>query len=343
MKRNYSIDLLKVIAAIFVFYVHFFNKTTLFGLSTQSLTAKISFMLYTITLSCVPIFFTIAGMNLRNRLLNRIHIEGILYFLMYALILTIIGRSLSFLIIQRMFSVSKLISYVLKPEYFLSYYFYILCIASVLNKISDNIQFKELIITIFCVTSPNIFNKLGSGHIAIHSFTLFLYPVLYYIIGVYLYNNHLYYSNKKNKLLSLVKIFSFALANVLVESIILNNELFNKSLGVYNNIFVVLITIEIIRLVMSLEIRNNVLKFILRNLSRHTLAFYIIGIYFSDSIAYKVMPIENSLSKSFILSPINLIISFSITLIISNIINYMLQYLKFSTKYIKNKILKNNY
>ena len=182
-KRTNSIDLIKFIASVFVIGVHYLPSINFLNISLMKKTAFFASIIYTIFLTCVPLFFLCSGYLLSSRKITKTHYLKFTYFIITICIILTVVRLVNF-------HSTNFLTLIKKLPYYIPYYFIIYLFAPYinlsLNKLSKK-QFNFLLfslILVICIfpTTESIF------HITITNFMRFAHPVLFYIMGVYIKN-----------------------------------------------------------------------------------------------------------------------------------------------------------
>ena len=66
-KRKDGLDVIRILATIFVFTVHFFLKTNYYNVSLDGISLKLQSIIRNFCMSCVPLFIMLTGFLNQNK------------------------------------------------------------------------------------------------------------------------------------------------------------------------------------------------------------------------------------------------------------------------------------
>lgn len=335
MKRDSSIDIAKIIASIFVFYIHYINRLGFTELPINDGNFLLVSSLYSIFMTCIPLFFMSTGIVLRNRKDNAKHYIKILPFLLLTVILLFLGTYLTQVVIHKHFDLEKLINFILDTPYYITFYILIYFLAPFLNDGAKNLSLRQIYILILVMSAAPYINLIEK--VNLKTFTTTLYPIVYYAIGICLYNNKEKIIEKSNIIFSLIKIALFAIANTYTSIWFTENGVVMGLTRSNYSIFVALIAIEIYKILLKVNVKNNIASKVLGHIAGRSYYFYILGIIFSDHITKNFYPISNNMMEALVQSPIHLLISFGVSYLLSLIVDLFIYILGLPIKLIKKK------
>lgn len=319
MKRNYNIDLIKIIAAFFVVMVHQMNIIGTKSMPLSGKTSYITLFIYSIVLTCVPLFLVSTGALLNRRTFGREHYIKLIPFVMEAVLLAIAGYVLNALMSGSPVTGMGIAAASFTPQYYVVYYMGLYLLIPFINQNLNNLK-GLVIILVIGVTGPSLVNNIGFVNIS--SFTPPLYPVLYYVLGVHLSKNRPEGAPKKNRfLIPFAIIMAATLSNMALETLYSQNGLYQVKMGTYWNFFIVVVTYCLAKILMGIPIEHPALRSSLVFLSKYTLGYYILGVMVSDAIVRRILPIlqpiGSNLMFNVIRTPLHAILSIGISLILS--------------------------
>lgn len=222
MRREHGMDCIKTIAVILVFVIHFIGYGSLYSnYEFKTLYNIQRYALYSIALTCVPLFFLCTGYlshvySMKKALLSALSTYSI--YLFYALIFLIVGyfyKGQPFCSTHDIFNQMIMMCGITGREWYIRSYLVIVLLAPVLNSgwkgLSKNNK-KYLVVLLFFATTilktiSLIFN------ITIYPADFFadnaaIWPLLYFFIGKYIAEYKVSFS-KKWIVLGVTVIFSF--------------------------------------------------------------------------------------------------------------------------------------
>lgn len=331
MERFPSIDLIKALASFFVTAVHFRNRIET-EILVESLTPKMTAffsMNYALFVIAVPLFILVSGfLSTRIKPNKKLYINILNVYSRYIFMSLISYQVMVLFGIREPRSLLKMISLAMKFDlisgWYIELYVSLMLIAPYLNILVDSLsrtQFKRLIITlIISITLPPLINTNTNIFRAIYlpSFWPNLYPVVYYVIGNYIfkYKDEIVINRLKLLVVMLISIF-FIFFTVYSEA----NPYTWAADGYYQSIIQVILSTSFFLFIFSF--RNlpdsNLVKFI----SSNTLNTYIVSLPI-DRILYTNLILLLGDAQSLIkFSPLVVIVSFFIALLVGCIISFL--------------------
>lgn len=200
MKRIAGLDIVRVIAILFVISVHYFRNTTFYSIPTTGKTTGILLAFRWLFYTCVPLFIILTGYLSRNKEPNKKYYSGIKKVLISYFFISIIC------IIVRIFCFKeerRILYWLISPlnftadgySWYIEMYIGLFLLAPFLNVLYKGLDTKEkkqlLIVTLLILTGfPAVFNNyniLGLNKVEIFpNWWKEIYPITYYFIGSYI-------------------------------------------------------------------------------------------------------------------------------------------------------------
>ena len=199
-ERNYSLDIIRIVATFFVVAVHFFLHT---GFYSQPVDGKRMFLMVgmrTLFMACIPLFLMLTGYLMNKKKLSLKYFKGIVKTLSIYIL-----ASLSCMIFKNIYLDHPLtLKHIIKSlvtfqganySWYIELYIGLFIIIPFLNLIYNGLETKKqkqisLLGLILIVTVPPMIQKTSAGieslaNIGIPTWT-YLYPIMYYFIGAYI-------------------------------------------------------------------------------------------------------------------------------------------------------------
>lgn len=328
--RVIGVDLVKVIASLFVVMVHHFSTMGFYNIKyNNGFLMKGSTAIYLITLTSVPLFLISTGYLLGNRKPDRKHFSGIIYFLLEFILITVIGVLISSIYFET-FSMSHWLNYSLKrilaPSYYIGLYFSLYLLAPFLNSLFNSLTKKNdkillLVIVIFVVSLPSLLNRIPNvNFFDVRPTAVWAY--MYYLIGLSIR----YFRPKISKAINLLLIITVAILYGLVLNITNIGTVYSHYFGYYEGIFIVLMAVLIFLFFYNINFKSKILRMVAIFLGSSSLTFYLFSMLFSDRVANSLVPISGNLLYDilFTLIPVA-IVSLSLSVPLALIIRYLMK------------------
>ncbi len=299
MKRIAGLDIVRTLAILFVISVHFFLNTKFYSFTSTGNTMPILIGLRWLFYTCVPLFILLTGYLSRKKEPNKEYFKGIKKTLISYLFICIIC------IIVRKYYFNEerdLIYWIVSPfsfnangySWYIEMYIGLFLLAPYLNILYNSLNTKEKkkqLIAIFLILTsiPSIFNNypldIYPGIQTFPNWWLELYPITYYLIGMYI-------GEYKPKVSKKRLIFYAALILLIHTScyyVLLDGAKFSKSIyGGYANILTVMLSITIFLIFYDIDIKNKTLRKIVELISICSLDMYLFS-YLVDKKVYAII------------------------------------------------------
>lgn len=316
-KRNYSLDLLKLMAAWFVVMVHHFQRTPFMDMPQTTETAFLLTTFISLLQTCVPLFFITSGYLLATRDINQRHYRRLLDFLMESTLLLVVAYFLNHTYNDLPMGEKDLLKFVLNPPYYVSFHIGLYLLAPYLNRLLGNLKKQEeqglLLLITGLVAIPAFLKAFEIEYF--HTFIRSAYPLVYYFLGGYLRR----YPLKWKQSTKLAVIVGALGLNTGVVFWLAEGGVYDPFIGTYDNLLIIIVTAMIFSFFQTLEIGKNPVTHVASFLAHYTLAYYIIGDYYSDIIARNIdfLRVSRNVRTAFIQTPFAGLTSMAVTTLIA--------------------------
>lgn len=323
-KRNYGIDLIKILGILFVPSLHFFLNYGFYTGPLNDLMKVPQEAIRWISMTCIGLFLMSTGYLQYGKYPSRSHYVGILKYLLTFLMYSIITA----LYINGTQQIIKTtLAYFLQtPSYFwyMGCFIGLYCIFPYFNLLVDSIGKKEyqllIAVLVACISVPEFLN--GIPALYFNEKILFLpkywtecFPVLYYFLGAYLKKYPL--DVKKMHWLTILLGTAFILAGF--DYWASGGGQPHCYGGGYAGLPVLIMTFSVFVLFYNFEIKTLWVRRVLKRMSGLTLEIYL-GLIVSDTITRKIMESVTDCTLYrfrcwFLEVPLNFLISFIIAIV----------------------------
>ena len=326
--RKEDLDILRVIAIIFVLSVH---GLSYIGFYEHRFSGGVMFILSvvrTLFITCVPLFLIITGAlhnedNYNKKFFVRL-IKIIIIYTIAAILCSI------FNIVKDKITVKTILinyfSFKAAPYgWYVGMYMGLYLMIPFLNKAWNGFEEKSKKIIITClfliVIIPSVFNTFNFDNVkwlygtqesytkVVDEYWTFLYPIFYFFIGKYIYEfskNNNRYNKKKVILLLILACTLFGFINYFK-----NYDYFypfTKETS-YSGYQSVVISCLITMLVLNTNIKNTVIKKGIYILSKYTLGTYLVSYIFDVVLYYIVKHIFNNIAGLSLVLPFTILVN----------------------------------
>ncbi len=329
--RLAGLDLVRVVAALFVVSVHYFFNC---GYYSTPLTDKVTFGMTAarwLFLCCVPLYMMLTGYFKCNKDLNRTHYLSFIPVFTAYVVISVIKVFVGNYYYGKVYGIKEALqslgNYTI--AWYVGFYFSLMAIAPFLNRLWHSLKSKNeehiLLISLVCVTSlyPVISLFASSTNAIIASigsivellalnYWQMMYPLLYYFLGCYIRKNN----PRANKLLLIIIILATVFINAGISYVYAAGSNFNWNiLGMvdcgYNCITVAICSVSLFLLFYDIDIKGKVFKKILTWISSVSLEIYLFSAIFDiiifDYVKKRYFEMSDFAWLFFILVPINFI------------------------------------
>lgn len=290
-QRNYSIDLVKVVAFCLVVTVHHFSLTKYYNTPLKGAELFLLTCIRNTAMCCVPLFIVATGYLMSEKKWSKNYYWGTVRTLVTLVIAEIVCSAYdSIVFYEKPFWSQILQMGVSHYSWYIDMYVGLFLVIPFLNlayhSLNSQKEKRNLVLSFVAITIliPSVFSifKLGQGWWNV------AYPLGYYYIGCYLKE---YNINIKGVYCALT-----ALASVIVLSaihfMVFNNHVMVRALCItsYNSIFVCITSTALFALILKSQNCLNdkkILNTVVLRISRLTLGAYLIS-YMVDDIVYDI-------------------------------------------------------
>ena len=315
-ERKDGLDVIRVLATILVFTVHFFLRTNYYSVPLDNISLKIQSVIRNFCMSCVPLFIILTGFLNNKKNYDRKFFKGLFEILIiwffystveFIVMKIINGDSLDFLTY-----VKELTSFSYAYSWYIKMFIGLYLMTPVLNTSYDNFDKKNkviiVLISIILTFLPNFIKVFSNGVLLLPDYWIGFYILSYYLVGKFISTNKILISKKSLILLLILNLF-FIYSFQKYENID------------YNSFFILIQTVLIFLGLYNIKFKNIYLKKIFKYVSGLTLDMYLVS-RLIDFLVYKMyfnkFNLHNvSQGRIILYAPIILITSFLISLIIA--------------------------
>lgn len=346
-ERVFGLDLVRVIATIFVIMVHSFGKTGFNNANMNGISMFILLMCRCLVFINVLLFIILTGYCKSNKTVSKNHYSSI-----KRILITYVFISIVTILFRRFYlkDYTSIYNYIigvfnfstLPYAWYVEMYIGLFLLIPFLNILYKNIDSKRnkqiLIISLFFLSSLpqtlNMFNISGYSIDILPSYWGSLYPILLYFVGCYIKE----YGIKMNKIINLICIISLVFLQSFIIYFYCQGNSLNQMIALDYTFFpAILLAILVFILLYDIDIKGKIIKNIFGYISKLTFGLYLFS-YIYDNLIYGILhfnvPIHiNAFLGIIIYTPIIFILSLISSALLDLLINTFLKYYKI----IKNK------
>lgn len=316
--RVLGIDIIKVIAVIFVISIHQIAKTHVLSCKMDTAYSFFIILFRYIVMACVPLFLMSTGYLQSRKKLKSGYYRGLIPIIFIYIITSIItsivktqydGEEFNFgMTVLNIFNFTEN-DYVWYVEMFIGLYIFI----PFLNYMYHGIEIKRhkrlLIFTlIFMTAAPSIATLFSNNVITtdvLPDYWVLFYPVTYYMIGAYIREFNL----RTSRIFAFIMILISALIPTAVEFIFYNGQEFNANvMNGFHSMASCLIAFFIFQLFYNVNSNSKIICAIFKDISSMTLEIYLIS-NAVEIFIYPLMPVDAA-SMISVMIPVVFIISY---------------------------------
>lgn len=320
-------DLVKFVAIFSVIGVHFILNT-MDSVRISGTRAEFSYFFYRqIFIVCVPLFMLTTGyLNYKQSITNNYYkklIPIIGTYLLYSILslmfrMWVLGETISILE-----SIYLILNFKASPyNWYVNMYIGLFLLSPLINKFAVGVSQKQfqwllfslMVLTIFPITL-NVFPSLlfDQSGIVLPNFWVTLYPVTYYMSGIYLRHYPL-----KKKLGWTIAVTAFL--SVIISIFFSADGNLSQVTKDYGNLFTFIQSISVFSLLVNYQNealqKNRFLQFV----ARHTLEIYLIS-FISDQMVYRAgSSLLTQTYRDFLYAPLFVVASFLLAILLVKLI-----------------------
>ncbi len=297
-KRIFGLDLVRVVAILFVIIVHVFLHTYFVSVNLTGPKEFILLGIRNLTLTCVPLFILLTGYCKSEKKANKDHYKSLWKILISYLLIAIITILYKTLYLGKVFDFNKYILGILRFDvneyaWYLEMYIGLFLLIPFLNILYKGIETRQqkrvLIFSLLLICSlPQTLKPLMIGKVSLDimpNWWKYLYPLLYYFLGCYIKE----YQITMKKIPNLLWIFGLTLAQTIFIFLFVHKSSMEIT-GVipdYYSIFTVSISVMLFLFLYQIKTKKHYLQKTMEFISKNTLELYLLS-YIFDSYYYKV-------------------------------------------------------
>lgn len=345
-ERNINLDIIRILAFLFVVLVHFFLNS---GYISQIFNSKYLIILeiiHSFLFICVPLFIMLTGYLMKNKKLSKKYYKGIIRILFEYIISFTICFIIAKFIIKSDLNLKLFIKYLIGFKgvtygWYLEMYLSLFLLIPFLNILYSGLNNKKdkeiMLITMIVICSiPNLFNVFKFGDLSwfmnpsgnedylkiLPSSFSSLYPIMYYFIGSYLSEYKLKLKKRYKLLILIIVTILFGLFNYWR---CINHTYIFGLWNAYSSPFVLIISVLFFDIINSIEIKkiNGKKMLLIQKISNAIFVAYIVS-WGIDKIVYTILirkiPIFIDRIKY---APICVLITFFVSILIGLFIEFI--------------------
>ena len=282
-KRNYGIDLLRIVAMFMIVILHFLGyKNSLLSFPVLSVEYNVLWALEILCYCAVNCYGMISGYVLIDSSFNYKKIVRLwMSVVFWTLLITIITKVTNVADVYKLDFISAIFPVTFKQYWYFSCYFALFLFAPFINKFINSLDkrtFKKIIITIFILFSVI---ELYRGAFSIGNGYSFVWLVCLYFYGAYIKK---YVDISKIKTIRLIKVLIACyiitfLSKYLILRLNISDRIVSDSILVnYTSFTMVIISIIFLILFSNLKINNKYIIRLIKRLSPATFGVYLIHV-----------------------------------------------------------------
>lgn len=300
-KRNYNLDLIRIVALFSVIAVHFFLNTSFYTTNILGSRMFVATLVRSFFMVCVPLFMLLTGYLMHTKTLSRKYYKGLITTLLTYLVASFIVMMFKHFYLGTHYSIPSVILNILSfsgssYSWYIEMYISFFVLIPFLNILFHNMDRKQrriLLITLIVLTSfPSVLNtfdlhtpswitnpSISTSYTKLMpSFFTYLYPFTYYFIGASIRE---YKVSPKPIHCFLVMIFStlsLGLLNIFISGA---SVFVNGTLNSWGSLFIVLESVSLFLLLLHIPLNKVSLKI---NNALTKVASLVLGAYLLSEI-----------------------------------------------------------
>lgn len=320
-KRNYGLDLIRVLAVTMVVAVHFFFNTLYYSTDISGKNMHIQTIIRNFCMSCVPLFLLLTGYLNNKKEYNKSFFKGLFNIIIIWLFYSVIeycfiniwnGTHGNLNLKKMLFTITSFRG--CRYSWYIEMYIGIYLLTPLINRAYDSFdkRSRKIVVAIMVMlTTVSFFvNNILAGAVHLPSYWHTLYPLSYYLVGKFICDFKPSF-NRKNLFLLLAfnQIFIFAFQYIQVND--------------YNSLSIFTQSVIIFLLLYNIKIKKVAIKKILKYFSSIALDIYLASsvidlvIYplFAEKFAFEAI----GQTKIIFYAPVILIIVFVLSTIYASV------------------------
>ena len=287
-KRVVGLDLIRSIAILFVFSLHFLLNSGYYTLQYNSVSAFVLTICHWLVITCISLFLLLTGYLNKSTKNNKQYLLKLSRVLISYLIVSILCVFFRSIYLNENLNIIKSVIYIINFEacgysWYVEMYIGLFLLIPFLNILYNNVDNKKRLVLIFILLGiiPQSFKLIIPDFMNFNVLPdrwINLYPVSLFYIGRYLSDNKLN--------LSLIKKILILFSTLLLESMLCYFVYYNKHYPgewfdfgnmAYNNVFTVVIAVMIFVICLDCKISSKLLNKGIRLISIYSFEMYLIS------------------------------------------------------------------
>lgn len=290
-KRLIGIDIIKVLAVIFVPSLHFFLNYGFYNQPYINFWDVNQAVIRWISFSCIGLFLMSTGYLQSNKMPNADYfkkiIKYVIPYLIFSFTTAIIVPGTSDLFDDTLFYFFKFPGYYWYMSFFFGFYLLMPYINVVLKNMSDKKQFRTLVIILVVVTGipefwdnvPTLVTTNIPKQVLLPNWWKEFFPITYYVIGAYFRR----FEPKPSKIISLIVLLAVSFGISMLDFYFVEGGPFRGIGGGYGSIITVAISTCVFSLFYNVDMKGKLVNKVIVFISGITLEIYL-GYIISDRI-----------------------------------------------------------
>lgn len=280
-ERVIGLDIIRVIAVLFVLCVHFFLNTKYYTTEFNGIGMKLQYIIRNIFMICVPLFILLTGYLNKKKEYNKEFFKELIIILIIWLFYSIIEYP-----ITNMYKFTSIKDYIFqitnfkasRYSWYLEMYIGLYLLSPLINNGYNSLKQKDknilLILSIILFIAPGFINDLLKDIIHFPNWWYSIYPLGYYITGKYL-------SETKPNYNKLFLIGIYILNQIIIFMVM------NKAKTEFESLTIYISSVIVFLIFYNINIKNKCLSKIITTISILSLDIYLAS-GLTDRIIYTI-------------------------------------------------------
>lgn len=332
--RNIGLDIIRAVATLFVFSVHFFYNTKFYDTLLIGKGMYAQLFLRMTFIICVPLFILLTGYLQLNKQPTKSYYKKIIPILVVYFIYSILSIFVRIVFFNEVKSVLNWIIAISTfsangYSWYINMYIGLFLISPFLNVLYNNLETKrqkQLLLSVFIILTsiPEFINGRFIKILFFPTYWLDFYPITYYFIGAYIRE----YQPKIKKLYCFPLLVVIILLQCFIELHYGGISKFSYKTGSYASLNIAIQAVVFFIFFYDVNIKNKFLVKFISMISLLSLDMYLVS-YITDSFIYK------ALNKNYFVSQQRVVIYFVPVVFASFIFSFAISYIRYKTPRLK--------
>lgn len=287
-RRKSGLDIVRCIAILFVISVHFYSYSNLYDVPIEGRRMFLLVCGRWLFYTCVPLFLLLSGFLLNRKTVSKGYYKGMIRILFVYVVMSVLCNLFKIFHDGAILTWKDWILSILGYEaahytWYVQMYIGLFLLVPFINMIYHGLQGKKqkiwLIVSMLLITSaPGLLNFKFQ---ILPNWWLTLYPITYYFIGAYISE----YRPTVNKVVCMVLIALTVSMETVLSKVQGNVLSFASAIEGYGSLLTVVAAVLVFLLFYQIDIRNTLLKKVLKCVSNASFAMYLAS-WLLDSLVY---------------------------------------------------------